>query len=145
MNSQALGELASDQKIEKVFHAYGYSIPVGKDGRRLWPRKFKNEVGQRMRTGRLSTRDVAKTCGISSGTASEWKKDAERKAPGPHSTLKVKSQPVFAEIKVDAVEEPMPVAQGHIIFKRGTCEVLLPSNYPLNQLTALIKSFEGDT
>lgn len=35
MNSQNLGELASNQKIEKVFHAYCYSIPVAKDGRRL--------------------------------------------------------------------------------------------------------------
>ncbi len=35
MNSQNLGELASDQKIQNIFHAYGYSIPVGKDGRRL--------------------------------------------------------------------------------------------------------------
>ena len=37
MNSQTLGGLASDQKIENVFHAFGYSIPVGKDGRRMWP------------------------------------------------------------------------------------------------------------
>ncbi|WP_152610719.1 hypothetical protein [Ruegeria sp. ANG-R] len=144
MNSRMLGELASDQKIAKVFHAYGYSIPVGKDGRRLWPRKFKNEMGQRMRSGRLSARDVAKTCGISNGTASEWKKDADRKASGPHSTLKTKSQPVFAEIKIDAIEEPAPDTPAHIIFKRGACEVLLPSNYPLDQLTALIKSFEGN-
>ncbi len=40
MNSQVLGERASDQKIEKVFHVYGYSIPLGKDGRRLWSTKF---------------------------------------------------------------------------------------------------------
>ena len=37
MNSQTLGALSSDQKIKNVFHAFGYSIPVGKDGRRLWP------------------------------------------------------------------------------------------------------------
>lgn len=45
MNSQILGELASDQKIQNIFHAYGYSIPVGKDGRRLWPTKFKRAMG----------------------------------------------------------------------------------------------------
>lgn len=28
MNSQGLGEPASGQKNDKVFHAYGYSIPV---------------------------------------------------------------------------------------------------------------------
>ncbi len=42
MNSQVLGELASDQETEKAFHAYGHSIPVGKDGRRLWPLNFKD-------------------------------------------------------------------------------------------------------
>ncbi len=42
MNSQALGELANDQKVKNVVHAYCYSIPVGKDGRRLWTRRFKD-------------------------------------------------------------------------------------------------------
>ncbi|SCZ52480.1 hypothetical protein SAMN04488118_1024 [Epibacterium ulvae] len=44
MNSQTLSGLLSDQKIEKIFHAYGFSIPVGKDGRRLWPKKFKTRL-----------------------------------------------------------------------------------------------------
>lgn len=35
MNSPNLGALASDQKIQNIFRAFGYSIPVGKDGRRL--------------------------------------------------------------------------------------------------------------
>ncbi len=51
MKSQNLGDLASDQKIQNIFHAFGYSIPVGKDGRRLWPTKFKRAMGQRMRSG----------------------------------------------------------------------------------------------
>lgn len=38
MNSQACGELTSDQKIANDFRAYDYSIPVENDGRRLWPR-----------------------------------------------------------------------------------------------------------
>lgn len=37
MSSQKFGNLASDQKIDKVFRAFGYSIPVGKDSRRLYP------------------------------------------------------------------------------------------------------------
>lgn len=43
MHSQKVGNLASAHKIDKVFHAFGYSIPVGKDSRRLWPTKFKRE------------------------------------------------------------------------------------------------------
>ena len=48
MNTQTLGVLSSDQKIDKVFHAFGYSIPVGKDGRLLSPTKFKREMADRM-------------------------------------------------------------------------------------------------
>ena len=51
MNTQTLGALSSDQKIDKVFHAFGYSVPVGKDGRCLWPTKFKREMAHRMRSG----------------------------------------------------------------------------------------------
>ncbi len=144
MNSQALGELASDQKIENVFHAYGYSIPVGKDGRRLWTRKFKDEMGQRMRAGRFSVGEVAKTCGVKQETAARWKKTSEKKASGPHSTLKPKSKPSFAEIKVSSREQTTPVASENIIFKRGSCEVLFPASYPLGKLATLIRAFEGE-
>ena len=37
MNTQFHNDLASNKKIDKVFHAFGHSIPVAKDGRRLWP------------------------------------------------------------------------------------------------------------
>jgi transposase-like protein len=144
MNSQVLGELTSDQKIAKVFHAYGYSIPVGKDGRRLWTRKFKDEMGQRMRAGRLSVDEVAKTCGVKHETAARWKKTSEKKASGPHSTLKPKSQTSFAEIKVNSREQNVPAAPENIIFKRGGCEIQFPANYPLGKLATLIRAFEGD-
>ena len=42
MNSKELGELASDQKIQNVFRAFGYSIPIGKDGRRRTARSQKD-------------------------------------------------------------------------------------------------------
>ena len=60
MNSQTLGALASDQKTENVFHAFGYSVPVGKDGRRMWPTKFKREMARQMNSGKLSIGDVEK-------------------------------------------------------------------------------------
>ena len=144
MNFQDLGELASDPKIEKVFHAYGYSIPVGKDGRRLWTRKFKDEVGQQMKSGRLSVGEVAKTCGVKHETASRWKKASEKKALGPHSTLKPKSKPSFAEIKVSSRELNIPTSSEEIIFKRGSREVLFTATYPLEKLATLIRAFEGD-
>ena len=82
MNSPNLGGLASDQKIQNIFHAFGYSIPVGKDGRRLWPTKFKRAMGQRMRSGELSIGEVQKTCQVSNKTAYSWRKGSSRK-PSP--------------------------------------------------------------
>ncbi len=144
MNSQALGEFASDDKNEKVFHAYGYSNSVGKDGRRLWTQRFKDEMGQKMKSGRLSVGDVAKTCGVKHETASRWKKASEKKALGPHSTLKPKSKPSFAEIKVSSREQTIPATSENIIFKHGSCEVLFPTSYPLGKLATLIRAFEGE-
>ncbi|MCK0121062.1 transposase [Loktanella sp. F6476L] len=73
MTTQTLGALASDQKIDKVFHIFGHSIPVGKDGRRMWQTKFKREMAQQMISGKLSVRDAQKTCRVSNNTAYKWK------------------------------------------------------------------------
>ncbi|MEP5758782.1 MAG: hypothetical protein ABJ327_05600 [Litoreibacter sp.] len=142
MNSQTLGNLASDQKIDKVFHAFGYSIPVGKDGRRLWPTKFKREMGRRMRSGTLSIGDVQKTCQISDKTAYAWPKAPKQKASAKRQKAH-EPAPVFAEIKVQHDEPTGQTEMPHIIFKRAGCEVLLPSTYPVERLVSLICAFES--
>jgi len=57
MNTQIRGDLSSDQEIEKRLYAFGYSILIGKDGRRLWPRKFKKEMAQKLLTKELTVAD----------------------------------------------------------------------------------------
>lgn len=128
MNSQNLGELASDQKIDNAFHAFGYSIPVGKDGRRLWPTKFKREMGRRMRFGTLSIGEVQKKCQISDKTAYAWRKGPKQKTSEKRSKVQ-EPTPVFAEIKVRH-DEPIEQAEAsHTIFRRAGCELLLPSTW----------------
>jgi transposase-like protein len=142
MNSQNLGDLASDQKIQNVFHAFGYSIPVGKDGRRLWPTKFKRAMGQRMRSGELSIGEVQKTCQVSNKTAYSWRKGGSRKSL--HKPKKTQEPaPAFAEVKVQRDELVAPPVTPHIVFKRAGCEVLLPPNFPIDQLAQLISAFES--
>ncbi|WP_299289076.1 hypothetical protein [uncultured Tateyamaria sp.] len=141
MNSQTLGELASDQKIENVFHAFGYSVPVGKDGRRLWPTKFKREMGQRMRSGTLSVGEVQKTCRVSDSTAYKWKKKANRITQKPNHSLE-QSAPAFAEIKVSKDEQRSARSLGQIVFKRAGCEIDLPQDYPVDRLIQLLRAFE---
>lgn len=143
MNSQKLGNLASDQKIENVFHAFGYSIPVGKDGRRLWPTKFKREMARRMKSGTLSVTDVQKTCQVSDQTAYAWRKGSKQKNLAKRQKKSQESSPVFAKIKV---QNDVPIEQveaPHIVFKRAGCELLLPSTYPVAGLVELIRAFES--
>lgn len=142
MNTQTLGALSSDQKIDKIFHAFGYSIPVGKDGRRLWPTKFKREMAQRMRSGTLSIGDVQKTCKISDKTAYSWRKGPKQKNLAKRQKVK-KPEPVFAEIKVQQDEPTAQTEISHIIFKRAGCELLLPSTYPVDGLVGIIRAFES--
>lgn len=144
MNSQTLGELARDRKIDTVFHAFGYSIPVGKDGRRLWPTPFKREVGRRMRAGKLSVDDVQKTCQISDKTAYKWRKGSSRKPSNPEKKFE-QPAPVFAEIKVERDEPVTPSQPSRIVFKRAGCELLLPTDYPIDRLVQLISAFESNS
>ncbi|WP_282076691.1 hypothetical protein [Epibacterium ulvae] len=144
MNSPNLGGLASDQKIQNIFHAFGYSIPVGKDGRRLWPTKFKRAMGQRMRSGELSIGEVQKTCQVSNKTAYSWRKGSSRK-PSPKQQKTPKPAPAFAEIKVQRDDTVKSPEAPQIVFKRAGCEVLLPSNYPIDQLAQLIRAFESSS
>lgn len=142
MNSQNLGELASDQKIQNVFYAFGYSIPIGKDGRRLWPTKFKRAMGQRMRSGELSVGDVQKACQISDKTAYSWRKGGSQKSSHKPQTAQ---QPTtsFAEIKVETDKPAQPSETNQMVFRRAGCEVLLPPGFPIDQLVQLIRAFEG--
>ncbi len=129
MNTQTLGDLASDQKIDKVFHAFGHSIPVGKDGRRMWPTKFKREMAKQMNSGTLSVSDVQKTCPVSDKAVYQWKKafgkNDKRKFP-----VNKLSKRAFSEIKVidDRPESSLPSEL--IILKYGGCELRL-LNRPL--------------
>ncbi len=142
MNSQNLGDLASDQKIQNVFHAFGYSIPIGKDGRRLWPTKFKRAMGQRMRSGDLSVDEVQKTCQISDKTAYKWRKAGPRTSSRPPSQTS-KSARAFAEVRVQHYEKTAEPTSNQIVFKRAGCEILLPFNYPIDQLAQLIRTLEA--
>ncbi len=143
MYSQNLGDLASDQKIQNVFHAFSYSIPVGKDGRRLWPTKFKRAMGQRMRSGELSIGEVQRTCQVSNKTAYGWRKGGSRKSPQKPKKPQ-EPAPAFAEIKVQCDEPVARPLTPQIVFKRAGCEVLLPIDFPIDQLAQLISAFERD-
>lgn len=129
MNSQALGGLASDQKIDKVFHVFGYSIPVGKDGRRMWPDKFKAEMAKQMNSGKLTINDVQKTCKVPQQTAYQWEKEFGKRS-------KAEKKPAFAKLNVADDETAA------ITIRRGETEILLPAEYCIEAVARLVGALE---
>jgi len=75
MNTQFHNDLASNKKIDKVFHAFGHSIPVAKDGRRLWPSKFKRDMANKLEIGELTVTQIAKTCNMPQWKVQQWKRE----------------------------------------------------------------------
>lgn len=135
MNSQTLGGLASDQKIENVFRVFGYSIPVGKDGRRMWPTKFKREMAKQMMSGKLTVGDVQKTCRVSDKTAYRWKSDFQTPTK---KAAKRRAQSAFVERQVDETKAADQNPHRQITLKRGSTELMLPTDYPIKHLVHLI-------
>lgn len=132
-------ELISNQKIESVFHAFRYSISVEKDGRKFWPKKFKCEMGQRMKSSTLSDGEVQKICWGSAQNLTRFgfhsvkvKKKANCVAPKPRHSLG------FAEIRA-STDEPhsktsedleQSVPTRFLIFRSAVREeVLVPVNW----------------
>ena len=126
-----LDGLSSDQKIEGVFEAFGYSIPVGKDGRRMWPRKFKQEMGKRMKAGTLSVNDVMRECHISDKLVYSWRKQF---ADGKHSSPLAK-HPKFSEVQI---EETAKQDRSIELSWRGV-ELKLHGEFPVESLATLVR------
>gem|GEM_PF-4270132 len=99
MKSSKKDDPTSDKDHKKVFRAFGYMVPVGKDGRRLWSKGFKEKIGRRLALRRLSVEEVEKKCGLPKSVLNEWKRDAED-APENKSSDGFPPRPVFAELKM---------------------------------------------
>ena len=142
MNTQFHNDLASNKKIDKVFHAFGHSIPVAKDGRRLWPSKFKRDMAMKMETRELAVAEIAKTCNIPQWKVQQWKRENP-----PHNAAKSlpshKPEPAFSEIKVAPEDWPITTVEDTIIFRCKKYELKLPSTYPVECLVKIIRVIEG--
>ena len=129
-----------DQTVDgkKLFQVYGHSIGIGKDGRRLWPAKFKQQIGRKVISGKLSTQDVQKACQISSGGVNQCVRFAER---GSNSRNKKgeADKPVFTEIKlVPELQAISASVQRHLKIKTAKFELCLPADYPVERIIQLL-------
>lgn len=144
MNTQIRGDLSSNQKISDVFHAFGYSIPVGKDGRRMWPTKFKQDMLQKLKAKELSAAEISTTCKMDQSTVYQWKREFRNKKSKNLATP-LKQPATFAEIKISDNVGKRPLATNTLTFNCEAFELKLPSDYPLDGILRIIRTLEGQS
>lgn len=131
MKTQDLGGLSSDQKIGGVFEAFGYSIPVAKDGRRIWPTKFKREMVKRMRAGTLTVQEFQKECQVPDNMVYKWRKQFPETTASKARSKKA----AFAEVRV----EEIPKHHGSIELSWRGVELKLDGDFPIESLATLVR------
>ena len=144
MNTQISGDLSSNQKISDVFHAFGYSIPLSKDGRRMWPTRFKHEMLRRLEAKELSAAEISATCKMDPSTVYQWKREFRREEP-KHLSTSPKQPSSFVEIKVRDNVGKRPVAPNTLTFSCRAFELRLPSDYPLDDILQIIRTLEDQS
>jgi len=135
MTPQDLGGLANDRKKSGIFQAYGFSIPVGKDGRRMWPRKFKRQVVERILSGSLTESEVQKTCDVSRKTTDKWRREVQSSSARKR---KIQTQKFF-EVEVEPETKSSPKGTAVIELNWRTVELTVYADYPVELLVELIR------
>ena len=140
MNTQTT-HLSSDKKVSKVFHAYGYSIPVRKDGRRMWPTKFKQAMTYKIRSKELSVKEIAETCNTDLITVKQWRRELSKKKP--FGEINHPAEPVFAQLTMSDTDGSTQRPTGDIKLHCKNFELMLPENYPVDNIVRILKSLDG--
>jgi len=135
MTTLDLGELASDQKINGIFRVFGFSIPLGRDGRRMWPKKFKQEMAKQMKSGKLSVKDIQRTCEVSEQTAYRWRKEYGANIEGGKKRKKSK----FAEVVIEELPSATLKTDAPLQIDWRGVQLSIDAAYPVERLAQLIR------
>ncbi|GLQ25206.1 hypothetical protein [Sulfitobacter pacificus] len=141
MNTQGHNDLSSDKKISKVFHAYGYSIPVRKDGRRMWPPKFKRAMTYKIRSKELSVKEVSEVCKTDQLTVKQWRREYGREETLDETIHP--AEPVFAQLTLSDNDGSTQRSAGDIRVHCKSFDLTLPANYPVEGIVRILKSLGG--
>lgn len=123
----------------QFFEAYGFCIPIGADGRRLWPDEFKKYVVAGLEKGNLTVAGVVDDCNMSEDLVYSWRKRWKQECQ--RDDVDAGNSVQFSEIKL--VEETESSAGQCIVIKGRNCEVQLPVGYAPEYLCRLVASIEG--
>ncbi|SMX42405.1 hypothetical protein [Octadecabacter ascidiaceicola] len=138
MNAHTRNELSSDKKIGDVFYAFGYSIPVSKTGKKLWPALFKRAIVYKLMTNELTANQVATGCKIPLPMVYDWK------SANAHHVLKqieADQEPAFAEIQIQETPLSNDNTIGELRLKFEGIELTLPVDYPVDGIIKIIRTF----
>ncbi|SMR83524.1 hypothetical protein SAMN04488030_3449 [Aliiroseovarius halocynthiae] len=141
MNTHVHNDLSSDKKISKVFHAYGYSIQVRKDGRRMWPAKFKRAMVYKIRSKELSVKELSEVCKTDQFTAKQWRREYG-KVESLNETIHP-AEPVFAQLTLSDDDRSTQRSAGDIRVHCKGFDLTLPANYPVEGIVQILKTLGG--
>lgn len=125
-----------------TLQAFGFSIPVNRAGRRLWPSRFKQFVLERMDAGEISLQQVINTCQVSRSYLYQWRMQAKGK---PVTAADWRAKARFCEVVVqeEASLAPQASPPAAITISRGFASITLPVDYPIDRLIRILQALEG--
>jgi len=101
----------------------------------MWPKKFKQEMAKQMKSGKLSVKDIQRTCEVSEQTAYRWKKDNGSNIEGGRKTKKSK----FAEVVVEEVTSAALKNDALIQIDWRGVQMKIDAAYPVERLAQLVR------
>jgi transposase-like protein len=142
MSDLSASTIIKANSTPKSFPAFGFDIPIGADGRRVWPVVFKKFICTKLDTGGLSRSEVLNACQVDPSTLRDWRRKWGKPARERSTGRKPKIAAVgFSELQLS--DTPSETAMAQIVLKAGRCELRLPPNYPPRELGVLVRMIEA--
>lgn len=124
---------------------FGFTIPVTQAGRNQWPPGFKKYVIKKLEAGELTVSQVAEESRIKRSLIYKWQ------AKSRSAKRTVRPTKAFAQVLVgnEPAEQPgtedgPPSLGVKCIHLRGTTtNLILPSDYPIENLVLLVQAMEA--
>lgn len=126
--------MADDDVVsEKV--VWGYPIPVGSDGKRMWPAAVKQIALRKVADG-ATARSVAAEIGITDALFYKWAKAGRDRASTPQFVELLPPEPAS-----DVPERPSrDGGQIGCVVRIGGTEVMIPPGFPAGDLAGILRA-----
>lgn len=127
------------------FQPFGFTIPISSTGRRIWPYGFKRFVIEKLDAGELTVQQVEQECQVARSLIYKWqaKSGAEEVADRPRNP--------FAQVRIEdaskgnsaSARSPSSTDIRCIHIHGAVSNLVLPADYPVENLIQLVRAMEG--